>query len=73
MRSHPPTDDEGGMNSEVDYTRYWGLQALPFDNVTDPRFYAPAFNLTRPSPLAGAIGHVWEIGHRIVQRVGQVI
>ena len=41
MRSYPPTDDEGGMNSEVDYTIYWGLQALPFDNLTDPRFYAP--------------------------------
>lgn len=28
------------MNSEVDYTIYWGLQALLFDNVSDPRFYA---------------------------------
>ncbi|MEO8047579.1 MAG: AAA family ATPase [Nitrospirota bacterium] len=27
------------MNVEVDYTRYWGLNALPFDNVPDPRFY----------------------------------
>lgn len=27
------------MNSEVDYTMYWGLQTLPFDNVPDPRFY----------------------------------
>jgi type II secretory pathway predicted ATPase ExeA len=40
VRSYPPTDDEGGMNSEVDYTIYWGLRALPFDNLTDPRFYA---------------------------------
>ena len=30
------------MNSEVDYTRYWGLRALPFDNVPDPRFYVPS-------------------------------
>ncbi|HMF86185.1 MAG TPA: hypothetical protein VK598_07520 [Nitrospiraceae bacterium] len=29
------------MNSEVDSTIYWGFQALPFDNVPDPRFYAP--------------------------------
>jgi len=41
VRSYPPTDDEGRMNSEVDYTIYWGFQALPFDNVPDPRFYAP--------------------------------
>jgi general secretion pathway protein A len=27
------------MNTEVDYSRYWGLSALPFDNVPDPRFY----------------------------------
>lgn len=27
------------MNSEVDYTGYWGLRAVPFDNVPDPRFY----------------------------------
>jgi len=37
----PPTDDEGTMNSEVDYTIYWGFQALPFANVPDPRFYGP--------------------------------
>jgi general secretion pathway protein A len=30
------------MNSEVDYTIYWGLWALPFDNVPDPRFYVPS-------------------------------
>ncbi len=30
------------MNSEVDYTIYWGLRALPFDNVPDPRFYVPS-------------------------------
>ena len=41
MKSYPPTDDEGRMNSEVDYTIYRGFQALPFDNVPDPRFYAP--------------------------------
>ena len=35
------TDDDGTMNSEVDYTIYWGLRALPFDNVPDPRFYVP--------------------------------
>jgi general secretion pathway protein A len=34
-----PTEDDGMMNVEVDYTRYWGLSALPFDNVPDPRFY----------------------------------
>ena len=30
------------MDSEVDYTMYWGLWALPFDNVPDPRFYVPS-------------------------------
>jgi general secretion pathway protein A len=30
------------MNSHVDYTTYWGLRALPFDNVPDPRFYVPS-------------------------------
>ena len=39
--SYPPSDDDGTMNSEVDYTIYWGLRALPFDNVPDPRFYVP--------------------------------
>jgi general secretion pathway protein A len=29
------------MNSEVDYMRYWGFRALPFDNVPNPRFYVP--------------------------------
>ncbi|MEK7236572.1 MAG: AAA family ATPase [Nitrospirota bacterium] len=29
------------MNSEIDYTMYWGLQTPPFDNVPDPRFYVP--------------------------------
>ena len=29
------------MNSDIDYTMYWGLQTLPFDNVPDPRFYVP--------------------------------
>ena len=40
MTAYPPSDD-GTMNSEVDYTIYWGLRALPFDNVPDPRFYVP--------------------------------
>ncbi|NWF72237.1 MAG: AAA family ATPase [Nitrospirae bacterium] len=29
------------MKFEDDYTNYWGLRALPFDNVPDPRFYVP--------------------------------
>ncbi len=29
------------MKSADDYRRYWGLRALPFDNVPDPRFYVP--------------------------------
>ena len=29
------------MKFEHDYTSYWGLRALPFDNVPDPRFYVP--------------------------------
>jgi len=29
------------MTIDVDYTMYWGLQILPFDNVPDPRFYVP--------------------------------
>jgi len=29
------------MKFEDDYTSYWGLRALPFDNVPDPRFYVP--------------------------------
>lgn len=41
VESYPPSDD-GTMNSEVDYTIYWGLRALPFDNVPDPRFYVPS-------------------------------
>ena len=41
MKSLLMTDDDGTMNSEVDYTIYWGLRALPFDNVPDPRFYVP--------------------------------
>ncbi|MEO6307475.1 MAG: hypothetical protein ABIO96_14425 [Nitrospiraceae bacterium] len=41
MQSHLPTDDNGTMNVEIDYTRYWGLRTLPFDNVPDPRFYGP--------------------------------
>jgi general secretion pathway protein A len=41
MQSHLPTDDDGTMNVEIDYARYWGLRTLPFDNVPDPRFYVP--------------------------------
>jgi general secretion pathway protein A len=41
MQSRLPPDDDNTMNSEFDYTRYWGLRALPFDNVPDPRFYVP--------------------------------
>ncbi|THJ23357.1 MAG: hypothetical protein CAF45_008155 [Nitrospira sp. CG24E] len=29
------------MKSAGDYRQYWGLRALPFDNVPDPRFYVP--------------------------------
>ena len=39
MQVDLPTEDDGMMNVELDYTRYWGLRALPFDNVPDPRFY----------------------------------
>ena len=41
MSAYAPRDDDGTMNSEVDYAIYWGLRALPFDNVPDPRFYVP--------------------------------
>ena len=41
MKSYSPSDDDGMMNSAADYTTYWGLRALPFDNVPDPRFYVP--------------------------------
>jgi general secretion pathway protein A len=40
--SNPQSVDDGTMNSTVDYTTYWGLRALPFDNVPDPRFYVPS-------------------------------
>lgn len=39
VESYSPSDDGCMMNSETDYTMYWGLRALPFDNVPDPRFY----------------------------------
>jgi general secretion pathway protein A len=42
VESYPPSDDDGMMNSEIDYTIYWGLRTLPFDNVPDPRFYVPS-------------------------------
>ena len=41
MKSYSPSDDDGMMNAAADYTTYWGLRALPFDNVPDPRFYVP--------------------------------
>ena len=41
MESYTTSDDDGTMNSEIDYTMYWGLQTPPFDNVPDPRFYVP--------------------------------
>ena len=39
MQVDLPTEDDGMMNVEFDYTKYWGLRSLPFDNVPDPRFY----------------------------------
>lgn len=39
MQLHLSPDSDGMMSVEVNYTRYWGLRALPFDNVPDPRFY----------------------------------
>jgi len=41
MQSHLPTEADGTMYVEIDYTGYWGLRTLPFDNVPDPRFYVP--------------------------------
>jgi len=41
VESYPPSDEDGTMNSAVDYTIYSGLRALPFNNVPDPRFYVP--------------------------------
>ena len=41
MQSHLPTEADGTMSVEIDYTGYWGLRTLPFDNVPDPRFYVP--------------------------------
>jgi general secretion pathway protein A len=34
--------DDGTMSLEVDYTTYWKLRTLPFNNVPDPRFYVPS-------------------------------
>ena len=39
VESYPPSNVDCMMNAEVDYTIYWGLRALPFINVPDPRFY----------------------------------
>lgn len=41
MESYVQTNENSTMTLEVDYTRYWGFRALPFDNVPDPRFYVP--------------------------------
>ncbi len=41
MQLNLSPDNDGMMSVEVNYTRYWGLRALPFDNVPDPRFYVP--------------------------------
>lgn len=41
MKSSLPRDDDGTMNETIDYTTYWGLRTVPFDNVPDPRFYVP--------------------------------
>ncbi len=30
------------MNEALDYTTYWNLRTLPFENVPDPRFYVPS-------------------------------
>jgi general secretion pathway protein A len=30
------------MDLEINYTTYWGLTTLPFDNVPDPQFYVPS-------------------------------
>lgn len=42
LASYATRDDDGTMNSEINYAMYWGLQTLPFDNVPDPRFYVPS-------------------------------
>ena len=42
MVSYSQSVDDGAMDSLVDYTTYWRLRALPFDNVPDPRFYVPS-------------------------------
>lgn len=34
--------DESAMNEAIDYTTYWNLRTLPFENVPDPRFYVPS-------------------------------
>jgi hypothetical protein len=76
VTSYPPTDDEGTMNSEVDYTIYWGLQALPFDAVIyeQSKGVGRLINaLCDQCLFAGAIEHVAQIDDRLVQRVGQVI
>ncbi len=41
MQSPIPTDDSATLNPDIEYTGYWELRALPFDNVPDPRFYVP--------------------------------
>jgi tRNA A37 threonylcarbamoyladenosine biosynthesis protein TsaE len=39
VESYPPSNVDCTMNAEVDHTIYWGLRALPFNNVPAPRFY----------------------------------
>ncbi len=42
MVSYPQSVGDGAMKATIDYPSYWGLTALPFDNVPDPRFYVPS-------------------------------
>jgi hypothetical protein len=39
VESYPPSNVDCTMNAEVDHTIYWGLRALPLNNLPDPRFY----------------------------------
>jgi hypothetical protein len=66
--SYPPTDDEGTMNSEVDYTIYWGFQALPFDNVPDPRFYGPCSQHDAAHKLRHPVAGIPRLNQQIVVR-----
>jgi hypothetical protein len=75
-KSHPSSDDDGTMNSEVDYTAYLGLRALPIDAV----IYEQGNGIGRlinalcdQCLFTGVIEHVLQTDDRLVQRVGQVI